>query len=416
MKKPIQIMCLAVVAALMIAHTGCGRTSRSETNGAGEAVAVPVEIGVVTVGDISSHFTGTATLEAEDETEVVAKIGGVVREIYVEEGDYVRAGQVLAKLDDEKISVQVAQADANLQKLQDDYERSKELFDASLISTQEFQRAKYEYEHQKAGCELAKLDLDYTSIRSPISGVVAERMVKVGNMVLTNQATFRVTDLDPLLAVLHVPERQMHRLRVGHKAKLVVDAIEDAEFGGRIERMSPVVDPETGTMKVTIEVRDQSGRLKPGMFARVHIVHDTHTNTVLAPRDAIIEEDDQTSVFVVQDSTAYRRTVETGYVNSVHIEVVKGLDEGDTVVTIGKGSLKDSTRVEMVSEQPGGGMAETDAEEAAADRAAATTDVTSPDESDQEVKTSAEAGTDMADDPDATEAPASSTDGDTDEG
>jgi membrane fusion protein (multidrug efflux system) len=186
----------------------------------------------------------------------------------------------------------------------------------------------------------------------------------------------------------------MHRLRVGHAARLVVDAIEDAEFFGRIDRMSPVVDPETGTMKVTIEVRDQSRQLKPGMFARVHIVHDTHRNTVLAPRDAIIEEDDQTSVFVVQDSTAFRRTVETGYVNSVHIEVVKGLDEGDTVVTIGKGSLKDSTRVELVSQEPGGGSAE----------------VAVSDSSEVGTEPSASPGTDVADDAATNEAPVASTD------
>jgi membrane fusion protein (multidrug efflux system) len=221
-------------------------------------------------------------------------------------------------------------------------------------------------------------------------------MIKVGNMVIPNEATFRVTDLDPLLAVLHVPERQIDKLRVGHAAKFVVDAIEDAEYGGRIERISPVVDPATGTIKVTVEVYDSSRRLKPGMFARVHIVHDTHTCTVLAPRDAIIEEDDKTSVFVVRDSTAYRQSVETGYVNSVHIEVVSGLDEGDTVVTIGKGSLKDSTRVEMVSSEPGGlagsgdeGEVASGAETETAEGAAASSGV------DEEVSTEA----DVADEP-----------------
>jgi membrane fusion protein (multidrug efflux system) len=388
------------IAALVLAHAGCGRRSHSETNGEDETVVVPVEVGVVTMGDIASHFTGTATLEAEDETGVVAKVGGVVREIFVEEGDYVFAGQVLAKLDDEKITVQLAQAAANLRKLEDDYDRSKELFDANLISAQEFQRVKYEYEHQRAAYDLAKLDLDYTSIRAPIGGVVAQRMIKIGNMVLANQATFRVTDLDPLLAVLHVPERQIDKLRVGHAARLVVDAIEDAEFGGRIERISPVVDPETGTIKVTIEVRDVSKQLKPGMFARVHIVHDTHTNTVLAPRDAVIEEDDQTSVFVVQDSTAYRRIVETGYVNSVHIEVVKGLSDGDTVVTIGKGSLKDSTRVEMVSHEPGGTETKSDQQAEPAE----TDDSDATDEPGTEDGASEVGESDLADEPGTTDA------------
>jgi membrane fusion protein (multidrug efflux system) len=348
MRRNIHILCLIALIAVAAVLVGCGRGSHSEANGEDETVTVPVEVGVVTTGDIASYFTGSATLEAEDETEVVAKVGGVVERIIVEEGDWVAVGQVLASLDDEKLAVQMEQATANLQKLESEFERSKELFASSLISAQEFQRVKFECDHQKATHDLAKLDLEYTSIRAPISGVVSERLIKVGNMLVANQATFRVTDLDPLLAVLHVPERQMAKLRVGHRARLAVDAIDDEEFAGRIERISPVVDPTTGTVKVSIEVHDASRRLKPGMFARVHIVHDVHASTVLAPRDAIIEEDDKSSVFVVRDSTAYRQTVETGYVNSIHIEVLSGLEDGDTVVTLGKGSLKDSTRVEMV--------------------------------------------------------------------
>jgi membrane fusion protein (multidrug efflux system) len=172
--------------------------------------------------------------------------------------------------------------------------------------------------------------------------------------------------------VLHVPERQLGKLRVGHAASLEVDALEGEDFEGRIDRISPVVDPATGTVKVTIEVRDRTRRLKPGMFARVNIVHDVHAGAMLVPKDAIIAEDRESCVFVVRDSTAYRQTVETGYVNSSHIEVLSGVDEGDTVVTIGKGSLKDSTRVEMVSGEPG---ARRDEEEGAEGTAEADTSV-----------------------------------------
>lgn len=353
MKKMIWAAFYLMLAGVLLIQFGCGRGSHSQSNGDGETALVPVETAHVSRGDISAFFTGTATLEAEEETRVVAKVGGVVEEILVEEGDYVVAGQVLAKLDDEKLAVQVERTRANLQNLEGEYHRSEELFRGNMISAQEFQKAKYDFERQKAEHDLAKLDLEYTSIRSPISGVVAERLIKVGNMVLPNQATFSVTGMDPLLAVLHVPERQLGKLRVGHKATLEVDALAGAEFQGRIDRISPVVDPETGTVKVTVEVRDRTRKLKPGMFARVNVVHDVHTAALLVPKDAIIAEDRESCVFVVRDSTAYRQTVQTGYVNSSHIEILSGVDEGDTVVTIGKGGLKDSTKVELVSGEPG---------------------------------------------------------------
>lgn len=349
MRNIIRVVLVAAIAALVFMQPGCGKTSHSDGGDDDETAAVPVEVAAVTVGDIATCFTGTATLEAEEETDVVAKVGGVVEKIMVEEGESVQAGQILAKLDDEKLAVQMEQATANLRRLEHEYERSKELFEGELISDQAFQSAKYEYEHQKAAYDLSMLDLEYTSIRSPISGVVAERMIKVGNMVLANQAVFRVTGRNPLQAMLHVPERQIGKLQVGHVAELRVDAIEGERFSGCVKRISPVVDPSTGTVKVTIEVHDHAGKLKPGMFARINIIHDVHRNTVLVPKDAVITEDRESSVFVVRDSTAYRQIIETGYVNSTHIEILEGLSDGDTVITTGKGSLKDSTKVEMVS-------------------------------------------------------------------
>lgn len=350
MKQKYRVIIYSFILIGMFTYLGCGRNSRSNPNNKkDDDLVVPVEIAAVTSGDIAAYFSGTATIEAEEETEVVAKVGGVVEKILVEEGDFVNAGDILAKLDDEQIAVQLAQAKANLKKLESNYQRNMDLHKKSLVSTEVFQQVKYEYEHQKAAYELAELNLNYTSIRTPISGVIAERLVKVGNMILPNQATFRVTGLDPLIAVLHVPERQLSKLRVRQKATLTVDAIEKGEFTGHIERVSPVVDPGTGTIKVTVEMHDPSRRLRPGMFARINIIYDIHANTLMAPKDAIIMEDRESAVFVVRDSTAYRQYIETGYTNTAHVEVLSGLQLGDTLVTTGKGSLKDSIKVDIVS-------------------------------------------------------------------
>jgi membrane fusion protein (multidrug efflux system) len=336
------------VAGLFV-YLGCGNDSHSNPNDKkDDEIVIPVEIAAIRIGDIAAYFTGTATIEAEEETEVVAKVGGVVEKILVEEGDYVKAGDVIAKLDDEKIAVQLEQARANLNKLKSAYERYRDLHEKQLVSTEVFQQSRYEYEHQQAVYDLAKLDLDYTSIRTPISGVVAERLIKVGNMIIPNQGVFRVTSQDPLIAVLHVPERQLPRLRVGQKAMLHVDALGRHEFEGRIDRISPVVDPGTGTVKVTVEVRDKTRQLRPGMFARLKIIYNVHAGVLMAPKDAILAEDRESAVFVVRDSVAYRQFIDVGYENSTHVEVLAGLQPGDTVVTTGKGSLKDSTRVDIV--------------------------------------------------------------------
>jgi len=348
MRRFAKIFGLVAILCITVFNAGCGKDSQSKPKDKKDVAAIPVEVSQVGTGNIAAYFSGTATLEAEGDASVVAKVGGVVKQILVEEGSYVKAEQVLAKLDDEKLAVQLAQAEANLNKLENDFRRNEELFNKKLVSAEVYQRAKFEYDSQKAAFEMTKLDHDYASIRAPISGVVAQRMIKVGNMVLPNTPTFRITDFDPLLAVLHVPEREMSKLRVGQPASLTVDAISGVDFTGRIARVSPVVDPTTGTIKVTVEVRDPSRQLKAGMFGRVNVVHDVHTNTLLVPKGAVMAEDAESAVFVVQDSVAYRKLVKTGYVNGANIEILSGLQAGDKIVTTGQGSLKDSTKVEVV--------------------------------------------------------------------
>jgi membrane fusion protein (multidrug efflux system) len=248
------------------------------------------------------------------------------------------------------LRVQLAQAEANLKRLENDYQRNRNLHDKQLVSTEEFQRSKYEYEQQKAVYELAELSLKYATIRTPIGGVVAERLVKVGNMVLQNSPTFRVTGMNTLIAVLHLPEKKLGQLGMNQRVTLHIDALGENEFEGRIQRISPVVDPSTGTVKVTVEIHDPSRKLMPGMFARVNIIHDVHTNTTLVPKDAIITEDKETTVYVLRDSIVIKQQVTTGFENTTHVEVLDGVQVGDTLVTTGKGSLKDSTVVEIVSD------------------------------------------------------------------
>ena len=346
------IICL--IAAVIIGSLGCG--SQSTANAEEEKKkeeAIPVEVTKVKKGDISAYFTGTASLEAENEARVVAKVGGVVEKLFVEEGHKVKKDQVLAQLDDDKLSLDLAQAEARLKQLENEFNRKKELYQKKIISTEIFERTRSDFEMQKATVGLARLMKDYTSIRAPIDGVVAERMIKVGNMVPQNEPCFHISDFEPLLAVLHVPEKEMSKLKENQKAVITVDAFPDETFTGKILRISPVVDPQTGTFKVTGAVTDTEGKLKPGMFTRLSIVYNVHRNTLLVPKDAVLIEGNESVVFVVNENKAHRKTVETGYINTAHMEITKGLTVGDTVVQTGISGLKDGSKVEIVTNPKG---------------------------------------------------------------
>lgn len=309
---------------------------------------IPVEVSSVSRGNISAYYLNTATLEAEQEATVVSKVRGIIEEIYVEEGDMVQAGQVIAKIEDDQYQIEADRAKATLDRLYNDYQRNKELFDRELIAAETFQNSQFEYESQKATYDLAQLNLEYTSVRSPISGVISRRHVKAGNMIGTDQPMYRVTDFTPLQAILHIPEHEMSKIRNNQRAELRVDALPNETFIGHVERISPVVDSETGTFKVTIYVDETKDMLRPGMFGRVKIVYDTRENTRMIPKSAVISEDLAQSVYVIKDSLAFKKEIQTGYTNGSNVEVINGLDDGEMVVTIGQGSLQDSSKVSVI--------------------------------------------------------------------
>ena len=339
-----------MILMLLITTIHCGKGASKESEKKKEEEGIPVEIARVSKGSVTAHYSATATLEAEGEAVVVAKIGDVIKHIFFEEGDRVKTGQILAKLDDERYKLEVRQARSRLEKLTNDLKRNEELHQQNIISKEEFERIKFDHRTQLAIVDLAKLRLNYTSIRAPIDGIVSERMIKVGNMVQVNQSTFRITDFEPLWAVLHIPEKEIAKLKVNYPATLKVDALPDLEFKGSILRVSPVVSAQTGTIKVTVMVSDPSGNLKAGMFVRVNIIYDTHQNTLLVPKNAVIVEDQESYVFVVAEGKAIKKTVKTGYINTTHMEILTGLEINDQVVITGFRSLKDSNKVQVVNQ------------------------------------------------------------------
>ncbi len=128
-----------------------------------------------------------------------------------------------------------------------------------------------------------------------------------------------------------------------------IDALANQRVIADVTRVSPIVDPETGTFKITIEIEDDARRIKPGMFGRISIVYDQHNNVLQIPRSSILEEAGQMSVFVIEDDKAVRRTVRIGYSNSGMVEIVEGLTDTDLVVTVGQVGLKDDATVTVIN-------------------------------------------------------------------
>jgi membrane fusion protein (multidrug efflux system) len=313
-----------------------------------ETTTVPVEVQPLRRAAMVAVHSGTAPIEAHEEAEVVAKVGGEIRQILVEEGDAVRAGQPLARLDGDRLRLEVAQTEANLRKLERDYKRQLELSEKGLVAKGTAENAKFDLDALRAAYDRGRLELSYTEIRAPIDGVVSLRYIKVGNTISPGTPAFRVTNLDPLVAYVHIPEKEFRKLAPQQSAEVVVDALGGERFAGTISRISPTVDPKTGTFRARVEVPDTSRRLKPGMFARVNIVYERRENALQLPRAAIVDADGTQSVFVVADGKAEQRPVKTGLANNGWIEVIEGLEGEERVVVVGQAGLKTGTAVKVV--------------------------------------------------------------------
>ncbi|MCH7537972.1 MAG: efflux RND transporter periplasmic adaptor subunit [Proteobacteria bacterium] len=314
-----------------------------------ETPAIPVETTTPIRGDIDATYTGTAPIEAFSEATVIAKVEGEVRQILIEEGDTVVKNQVLARLDGDRLRLELNESQARLRKLQRDFERNQELTETGLISEGDFEKIKFDLEALQAAYNLANLELDYTQIRAPIDGVVSERFIKIGNTIKAGDPIFHVTSLSPLVAYLHVPEREYRQIAAGQPAGIRIDALGGDPILAYVTRVSPIVDPATGTFKITIEIGNEQKRIKPGMFGRMAITYDRHENALQIPRSAIIESATATSVLVEEEGIAIRKAVQTGYSINGMIEITNGLDDGENVITVGQVGLKSDSRVNVIN-------------------------------------------------------------------
>ena len=358
--RPDRLLLVTVVLAAALTLVACDRANGDNAKEGKEDVpAVPVEVAATQRAEMAAMYTGTAPVESDRKALVLPKVQGEIRQVLADEGQRVRAGQLLARLDGDKLRLEVALNEATMNKLERDYNRNLELQQKGLVSATALDNLKYELAAAKANWELARLQLSYCDIRSPIDGNVTQRLdvVKVGNTVTPvggviesgQSSLFVVEDLDTLMLRVNVPERELAKLVVGQPAQLSFDAVPGHVFLGTISQISPSVNAETATFSVRIRVTQAEGLLRPGMFARVAIIYERKPNALQIPRTALLDGDGPPKVFVIKDGKAAERSVKLGLSNGAWIEVTEGLKDGEQVVVVGQGAVKPGAAVRVVN-------------------------------------------------------------------
>jgi RND family efflux transporter MFP subunit len=350
-----------VVVAVALIDAGCGDDDDAKKMGGfgglggpgakKERPVVPVKVATVDRRTMSSFLLTTATLEAQAEVDVVARANGVVTSYRSEEGDRVAKGQVLAQLDDEEARLEAEGARVSLETKTRAKERADEMSQKGIISAQTHEEAISAYESARTSYDTKRLTLTHMAIRSPISGIITKRDITTGQRISTGAKVYHIVDARTILGRVHIPEQNLSAVRVGQTALVTTQAFSGQIFRGRVRRISPVVDPASGTITVTLAL-DPKGKLRPGMFASVKLATETRPNVLAVPRLALLRRGETNVVYRVASDSVMPRQLKIGLSDTSHVEIISGIDVGDTVVVVGKTGLQTGTKVAVVGGKP----------------------------------------------------------------
>lgn len=362
MKSLIMKLMLLILVLGLVSQTGCG--SKASANGNDEnksekkveenekkSERIPVEVTSVTKGDIAASILFSANLETERMVDIFPRVNGIIEDIKVEEGDFVEKGQVLLEIEPDAYELAEKRARLNYQQSEANFNRLESMFEKDLISKEDFEDAKYSLEIAHVNWEEAKLNLEYTRVTAPITGYIGERLCRPGDRIQPSDKLFLVANTDEFIAVIHVPEKELATVEKDQIAYLKSDNLGTIQFPGWVKRISPIVDANSGTFKVTVGVKNEDQILRPGMFVNVHVITEQHENTLLVPKTAVVYESDKMNVFVVRDSLAHKITLKNGFQDHEKIEVLDNLVEGEKIIVVGQSGLKDKTPVKIVAER-----------------------------------------------------------------
>jgi membrane fusion protein, multidrug efflux system len=345
------LACGIVLLAIWGCNNGKGHDSK---NGAEDDTtkvrSIPVEVQSVHRGMINSFIHLNSVISTEATVQIFPLVGGNIAGIFVEEGDRVQKGDTLLALEDAEIVLAEKKADLEYRKAQHDLARIKELASSDLVAKQDLDQAEYQLDQASLNLQSARLRLDRSRICAPVSGIISQRHVQIGNWVNNGSQLFTLLDDSELISVLDVPEKEIFRLQVNQEVLVKSLSSGEKQLNGWIKRIAPTVDPQSGTMRVTIGIEDPDNLVRSGMYAGFSIITDTHDNAILIPKQSLVYDRDLIFAYVAEDTTAVRRRLQCGFENELQMEIVEGLEENDRLIVVGQNSIKQGSNIRVIQE------------------------------------------------------------------
>lgn len=324
-----------------------GQWKQKSTRKAGSTKATPITVINPKRDDASAYYTTTTALEPKSDAKINARSSGVVRQLFHEEGDDVERGAVLLQLEDDEQKLRALQAKQKLISAEKEYRRLSKMRKAGVVPANEYESAEIAFQTAKTDKDIADLALSQTKIIAPFTGRVVTRNIDLGAYVTQGELLFRMMVIKPLLLRVYLPASRVGIVARDDKVELNIDNVTQS-LVGIVDLVSPIVDPNTGTIKITIRLDEYPNQVRPGDFTEVKVITAKHVNTLMIPTVAVIEERESRFVFVEQDGQAKRSDVEIGFVVDSYTEITAGLEESDKVIIKGQRNLNDGVSVVVI--------------------------------------------------------------------
>ena len=360
-----------VAAFLFFILPACGK----KENKAPEERIISVKAQVAEKRAVRPYVETTGSLNPFEEVIVSAEVDGIIRDLKVEEGTAVSKGMLLAvvsetdyELDVKRSEAILKQAEASLSNTSLEFKRKEALYKEQLVTQQQFDDvttrlslAEAELERAKSTLSLAKQKLLKTKIYSPIDGFVKEKKATVGNYARNGSNLFVVIKNNPLKLIFTVSEKEISRLKKNQDVIFRVDAFGERQFKGKVSIVYPSLDEKTRSLQVEALTPNPDGTLKPGLFAKVILYTGEAKESILIPSIALLHEGEQVRAFVSEEGVAKSRVLKIGQQYKLassaagsesnvieYTEILEGIKEGETVITVGQQNLSENTKIKIV--------------------------------------------------------------------
>jgi membrane fusion protein (multidrug efflux system) len=319
--------------------------------------SITIEAEAVRTASISRTITAVGTLRANQSVTVKPLVSGQVSKIHAEGGQEIKSGEAILSIDDRKYRNKLKEAEAKLAFAELEFNRYDKLAAQNLGKKKLHERAIADQKEAEALVDMAKKEIEDCVITAPFEGVISLNDISIGVSVNENTELFTIVDVDPIKIDFRIPAQYLQNISKGQSVHVVIDGFLDKKFEAYVEAIDAKVDPNSHTIAVRANIDNKSNLLKPGLFARIDLQVGSKDNAVVLPSSAVQVNGDEESVYKLtyypKENTfvAIRHPIVTGLQEADKIEVLRGVEPGDLVVTVGQLKIRDGAPVTFEGEK-----------------------------------------------------------------